>query len=157
MATATQNYGAAANLVVTNLHSLADDAFWQSAEQDNSTIKGFWAEVFLTIVTTTSVGDPNGAVNLRMGAGRVTGELAGQMTGTEGTYADTANLDHRHTTPIASFSCDASEATARTYKYRAVIHDVPEFFALLLENKSGQALAAAGNEVRVRIHKYDSA
>ncbi len=157
MATATQNYGAPANLTVTNLHSLADDAFWQSDEQDNSVVKGFWAEVFLTIVTTTSVGDSNGVINLRMGAGRVTTELAGQMTGSEGTYDDLLNLDFRHTTPIGSFSCDASEASARTYKYRTVIHDVAEFFALLIENKSGVALASSGNEVRVRIHKYDSA
>lgn len=157
MATATQNYGAAANLAVTALHSLGDNAFWQSDEQDNSVVKGFWAEVFLTIVTTTSAGDANGVINLRMAAGRVTGELAGQLTGSEGSYANTANLDARHTTQIASFSCDAVETTARTYKYRAVIHDLPEFFALLLENKSGQGLASSGNEVRVRIHKYDSA
>lgn len=157
MATATVNFGTATNLTVTNLQSLGDDAFWQSDEIDNDVILGFWAEVFITIVTTTTAGDASGVVNLRMGAGRATGQLAGQMTGTEGTYADTANLDHRHTTPVASFSCDASETTARTYKYRAIIHDLPEFFALLIENKSGQALASAGNEVRVRIHKYDSA
>ena len=156
MATATQNYGAAANLTVTALHSLADDAFWQSDEQDNSVVKGFYAEVYVTIVTTTTVGDINGVVNLRMAAGRATGQLTGQLTGSEGSYADTANLDHRHTTPVASFSCDAVETTARTYKYRAIIHDLPEFFALLIENKSGTGLASSGNEVRVRIHKYDS-
>ena len=157
MATATQNFGAPEVLVVTALQSLGDDAFWQSDEQTNAVIKGFWAEVFITVVTTTGVGDTNGVFNLRMGAGRVTGELAGQMTGSEGAYTNTLNLDARHTTPVASFSCDAVEATARTYKYRAVIHDLPEFFALLVENKSGQALAASGNEIRVRIHKYDSA
>lgn len=157
MATATVKYGTEATLVVAALHSLADDGFWQSAEQSNAVILGFWAEVFLTIVTTTGVGDANGVINLRMGAGRVTGELAGQLTGSEGGYDDLLNLDHRHTTPVASFSCDAIETTARTYKYRAVIHDLPEFFAFLIENKSGQALASAGNEVRVRIHKYDSA
>jgi len=157
MTTATQNYGAAANLTVTNLQSLADDAYWQSDEQDNSVVKGFWAEVFLTVVTNTSVGDANGAISLRMGAGRSTGELAGQMTGAEGSYVDVNNTDPRHTTPVASFSCDASEVTARTYKYRAVIHDLPEFFALLLQNQSGAALGAAGNEIRVRVHKYDSA
>lgn len=157
MATATQNYGAPATLTVTALHSLGDDAFWQSDEQDNSVVKGFWAEVFVTIVTTTTVGDANGVINLRMAAGRVTTELAGQLTGSEGSYADSANLDHRHTTPVASFSCDAVETSVRTYKYRAVIHDLPEFFAFLIENKSGTAIASSGNEVRVRIHKYDSA
>ena len=157
MATATLNFGTATVLTVTNLHSLGDNAFWQSDELDNSSVKGFWAEVFITIVTTTTAGDAAGLINLRMGAGRVTGQLAGQMTGNEGTYLDTLNRDHRHTTPVQGFPCDANEVTARTYKYRAVIHDLPEFFALLIENKSGTAIASAGNEVRVRIHKYDSA
>jgi len=157
MATATQNYGTATVLTVTNLHSLGDDAFWQSQEIDNSTVKGFWAEFYLTLVTTTTAGDVNGVVNLRMGRGRLTAELTGQLTGTEGSYSDTLNLDSRHTQPIASWSCDANETTARTYKYGAVIHDLPEFFAFLIENKSGTGIAASGNEARVRVHKYDSA
>lgn len=157
MATATLNFGSIANLVVTALQSLVDDGFWQSDEQDNSAIKGFWAEIFLTIVTTTTVGDANGVINLRVASGYVTTALSGQLTGSEGAYLDTLNRDHRHTDAVRSFSCDASEATARTYKYRAVIHNLSEFLALLIENKSGATLASAGNEVRVRIHKYDSA
>ncbi len=58
---------------------------------------------------------------------------------------------------IASFAIDAVETTARTYKYRAVIQNVPKFLALLIENKSGTALASAGNIVDISIHKYDSA
>ena len=65
-------------------------------------------------------------------------------------------MGYRHTRAVESFSCDAVETTARTYKYRAIIHELPEFFARMIENKSGTGLASSGNEVRVRIHKYDS-
>ncbi len=157
MTTATQNYGSTTVLTVTNLQSLADDAFWQSDSIDNvGGVKGFWVEVYITIVTTTSVGDDNGVINLRMAASEDDSIFAGRLTGSEGAYSNTLNLDARHTTPVAGFSCDASETTARTYRYRAVIHDVPKFFALLLENKSGEALASSGNVVEFAIHKYDS-
>lgn len=157
MATATQNYGTNTPLTVTALHSLGDDAFWQSDSISNAALLGFWAEVYITIVTTTGVGDANGVINLRMAASEDDILFAGRLTGSEGSYSDTLNLDYRHTTPVQSFSCDASEASVRTYRYRAVIHDLPEYFALLLENKSGQALASGSNEVEYRIHKYDSA
>ena len=157
MATATQNYGTTTVLTVTNLQSLGDDSFWQSASIDNTTIKGFWMEVFITVVTTTTAGDANGVINLRMAASEDDTIFAGQLTGTEGSYSDTLNLDYRHTTPIASFSCDALETTARTFRYRAVIHDVPKYLALLIENKSGAALASSGCVVEYAIHKYDSA
>lgn len=158
MTTATQNYGTTSVLTVTALQSLADDAFFQSDSIDNSVILGFWAEVFLTIVTTTSAAaDANGTINLRMAASEDDTIFAGQLTGSQGSYSDTLNLDHRHTTPVASFSCDAIETTARTYRYRAIIHDLPKYFALLVENKSGQALAASANVIELAIHKYDSA
>lgn len=154
--TLTLNFGSTTALTVTALQSLGDDAFWQSDSVGNDTVKGFWAEVFLTIVTTTSVGDANGVINLRAAASENDSLFAGQLTGSEGSYADTANLDHRQTDPVKSFSCDASETTARTYRMRAVIHNVSQFFALLIENKSGAALASSGNVVQVLLHKYDS-
>ncbi len=132
MAEATQVFGTTTILTVTNLHSLGDNAFWQSAKIANDVILGFWAEVYITIVTTTSVGDANGVINLRMAASEDNTLFAGQLTGSEGAYTDTLNLDHRHTTPVASFSCSAEEVTARTYRYRAVIHDLPQFFAFLI-------------------------
>jgi len=157
MATATQNYGSTSVLTVTNLHSLGDDAFWQSASIDNTAIKAFWAEVYVTIVTTTSVGDANGVVNLRMAASEDNTLFAGQLTGSEGSYADSLNLDHRHTEAVRSFPCDAVETTARTYRYRAIIHNLPQYFAFLIENKSGTAIASSGNVVEYALHKYDSA
>jgi len=157
MATATQNYGTTSVLTVTALQSLGDNAFWQSDSIDNTVIKAFWAEVYVTIVTTTGVGDANGVINLRMAASEDDTLFAGQLTGSQGSYSDTLNLDHRHTEAIRSFPCDALEATARTYRYRAIIHNLPQYFAFLIENKSGQALAAAANVVEYALHKYDSA
>lgn len=150
------NFGTKATLTVTALQSLVDDAFWQSDSVGNNTALAFWAEVFLTIVTTTTAGDADGVINLRAAASEDDSLFAGQLTGSEGSYADTANLDHRHTDPVKSFSCDASETTARTYRYRAIIHNVSEYIALLIENKSGAALASSSNVVEVRLHKYDS-
>ncbi len=157
MATATQNYGTIVDgLTLTALQSLADDAFWQSDKQSNTTILGFWMEVWLTIVTTTSAGDANGVINLRLGESEDDTLFTGQMTGSEGTYSDTLNLDHRHTRPLQSFPCDAVETTARTYRYKAIVHDMPQQFAFLIENKSGQALASSNNVLEYAIHKYDS-
>ncbi len=158
MATATQNYQTTQVLTVTNLHSLGDDAWWQSASISNTSVLGFWAEIYITIVTTTTAaGDANGTINLRMGASEDNTLFAGQLTGSEGSYSDTLNLDFRHTTAIQSFSCDAIETTARTYRYRAVINDLPEYLALLIQNASGTAIASSGNVVEYRINKYDSA
>lgn len=159
MATATQNYGTNTPLVVTSLQSLAANAWWQSAKFSNSAIKGFWAEVFLTIVTTTDVGDASGVINLRVAASEDNTLFSGQLSGSEGTYADTGNMDYRHTDAVRSFSCNSLEATARTYRYRAVIHDLSEYMALLVQNANSQSapLASSGCEVEYRIHKYDSA
>ncbi len=158
MATATQNKQATQVLTVTALHSLGDDAFWQSDSVDNNTILAFWAEIFITIVTTTSAAaDALGVINLRFAASEDDTIFAGQLTGSEGSYADTANLDHKHTDHVRSFSCDAIETTARTYRYRAIVHDLPRYFALLIENKSGQGLASSGNVVEYSLNKYDSA
>ena len=159
MATATVNFGANTALTVTNLQSLADGSYWQSAAIDNGTIKGFWAEVFVTIVTTTTAAaDALGSIDLFM-ASSVDGgvDFQGGASGTEGSYAITGNNDEKHLDLVRSFSCDAIEVVARTYKYRAVLHNLAEDFALIIANQSGAALAAAGCAVEYRIHKYDSA
>lgn len=158
MATATQNKGTTTILTVTALHSLGDDAFWQSDSVDNNTILAFWAEIFITIVTTTSAAaDAFGTVDLYLGASEDDTIFAGQLTGSEGSYSDTLNLDHKHTDFIRSFSCDAVETTARTYRYRAIVHNLSRYFALLIQNKSGTGLASSGNVVEYSLNKYDSA
>ena len=158
MTTTTTGYQALQALTVTNLQSLANGSYWQSAKIDNTPL-GMWIEIFLTIVTTTTVAaDALGTIDLYF-AGSVDGgvDFQGQASGTEGAYAITGNNDQKHLDLIRSLSCDAIEATARTYKYRALKHDLPEDFAIIIANQSGAALGAAGNTVEYRINRYDSA
>jgi len=159
MATATTNFQTVQTLTVTNLHSMIDGDFWQSAVIDNGTVLGFWMEVFITILTTTTAAaDANGTIDLYY-AGSVDGgtDFAGGASGTEGSYAITGNNDEKHLDFIRSFSCDAIETAARTYKYRAVIFDLSEDFALVIANQCGATLGSATNAVEYRINKYDSA
>lgn len=158
MTTVTTNFGTLDPLTVTNLHSLGDGAYWQSGAIDNGTIKGLWAEVFVTILTTTTAGSATGFFELYY-AGSVDGgtDFAGGATGTEGTYANTGNLDIDDTDIIDRMKVDASETTARTYRKRMVIDQLSEDFVLLLLNASGTANGATVNAVEIRIHKYDSA
>lgn len=151
------SFGSNTALTVTNLQSLADEGYWQSATIDNGTVKGTWMEIFLTIVTTTTAGDANGAVIVFL-AGSTDGgtDFAGGATGSEGTFADTANLDHRHMRRVGMRSCDASETTARTYKYHFLVKDLPEDFTLVVKNESGTTLASSGCACEYRLNKHTS-
>jgi len=156
MATVTTNFGTNTALTVTNLHSLGNAAYWQSAAIDNGTVLGLWAELFVTIVTTTTAGS-DGSVKVYL-AGSTDGgtDYAGGASGTEGSYTVIGNSDEQ-LQYITSIPIDASEIIARTYKKRIVIHDLPEDFAILIKNDTGTGLAASGNLVEYRLNKYDSA
>lgn len=156
MATTTQNFGTNTALTVTNLHSLGNGAWWQSAVIDNGTVKGLWMELFITILTTTTAGS-NGTVDVYY-AGSTDGgtDFAGGASGTESAYTVVANSSDQLDL-IDSMPIDASETTARTFKKRMVVHDIGEDFAILIENNSGTAIGATVNAVEYRIHKYDSA
>lgn len=155
MATTTSNYGTLVSHTITN--TLANGIWYQTATIDNGTIKAMWAEVFITATTNTSVGSTAGTVDVYM-APSVDGgtDFAGGASGTEGVYLPT-NADGADMQFIGKLPADALETTARTYKKRFVIHDVPEDFALVVENNTGQALASSGNTLEVRLHKYDTA
>lgn len=158
MATATVNFGTASALTVTNLHSLGDGSYWQSAVVDNGTIKGMWAEVFLTIATTTTAGDADGHVELYYAGSVDDGtDFSGGASGSEGSYTDSGDVDPDDLEIVGVMPIDASETTARTYKKRFVIPYISEDFALVIRNQSGAALASSGNAVEVQINKYDSA
>ena len=148
-------FGSNTALTVTNLHSLGDGSYWQSAKIDNGTVKGFWAEVFVTILTTTTAGSAAGYIEL-FHAGSVDAgtDFAGGATGSEGSYANTGNLDINDADVVGNMACDASETTARTYRKRFVIHNLSEDFALLIGNQSGTAIGATVNAVEYRLHKY---
>ena len=156
MATTTTNFGTNTALTVTNLHSLGNGAWWQSAVIDNGTIKGIWMEVFVTILTTTTAGN-NATCDIYM-AGSVDGgtDFEGGASGTEGSYTVTANSEDQLTL-IGGMPVDASETTARTLKKRFVVHDIGEDFSILIENNTGTAIGATVNAVEYRLHKYDSA
>ena len=156
MATTTTNFGTNTALTVTNLHSLGNGAWWQSAVIDNGTIKGMWIELFVTILTTTTAGS-DGKIDVHY-AGSTDGgtDFAGGASGTEGSYTVVGNNDEQLEL-IRSIKIDASETTARTYKARLVFHDIGEDFAILIENNTNTALGATVNAVEYRIHKYDSA
>lgn len=157
MATVTVNYGTNTALTVTNLHSLGDGSYWQSASINNSTIKGLWVEVFITILTTTTAGT-NGTVELYIANSTDGGtDFAGGASGSEGTYTDTANVDPDDLEYIGTMQVDATETTARTYKWRGSHHNVGEHFSFVIRNNCGAALGASTNAVEYRLNKYDSA
>lgn len=156
MATVTTNFGTNTALTVTNLHSLGDGAWWQSAAIDNGTIKGLWMELFVTILTTTTAGS-DATVDIYI-AGSTDGgtDFAGGASGSEGSYTVTGNSDEQLRL-IAAIPIDASETSARTYEWHGVVHDIPEDFSLLIQNNTGTALGASTNAVEYRLNKYDSA
>ena len=156
MATTTQNFGTITALTVTNLHSLGNGSWWQSAAIDNGTIKGLWMELFITILTTTTAGS-NATCDVYM-AGSVDGgtDFEGNASGTEGSYTVVANSEDQLTL-IGGMPVDASETTVRTFRKRFVISDIGEDFSILIENNTGTAIGATVNAVEYRLHKYDSA
>lgn len=158
MATITQNFGTNTSLTVTNLHNLADGSFWQSAVIDNGTIKGFILELFITIATTTTAASAVGYVDVYYSGSTDGGtDFSGGASGSEGSYTNSGDNNVRHMELIASLYCDATETTARTFKYRRNFRDIGEDFSIVIGNQSGAALASSGNAVEYRIHKADSA
>lgn len=155
MATATQNFGANGTLTMT-LNSLADGAWRQSAAIDNGTIKGFWMELFVTILTTTSAGS-NASVDFYLAASNDGGtDFAGGASGSDAAYTVVANSNDQFRF-IGAMPVDASETTARTFKHSIVVHDIGEDFSIVAENNTGVALGASTCLVEYRLHKYDSA
>ena len=146
------SFGTNTSLTVTNLQSLGDNSFWQSAKIDNT--DGLWAEVFLTIVTTTTAGDAIGRVDIYIAGSNDGGtDFAGGATGTEGTYTDSANTRVAQLRQVGSMTIDASETTARTLKFQVAVQDLPEDFAIVLGNQTGTAIASSGNAVEYRLNK----
>lgn len=150
---ASTSFGSNTALTVTNLQSLGDNAYWQSAVIDNAT-GAFTLEVFLTIATTTTAGSAAGRVDVFL-AGSTDGgtDFAGGATGSQGTYTDAANTRVRQLRLIGTMPIDASETTARTLKFHMVAAQLPEDFSLVLGNQTGTALASSGNAVEYRLNK----
>ena len=158
MTDTTPSYGASPTaLTVTNLQSLADGAFWQSAAQDNDTAGAMLVRIFLTIVTTTTAAAAVGDIRLLV-AGSVDGgtDFAGGASGTEGAYTVVGNSDD-HLTLLDFITIDATETTARTYEIEVVLENVPKDYSLIIEQNTGAALASSGNSVEILIEKFSQA
>jgi len=120
MATVTTNYGTNTALTVTNLHSLGNGSWWQSASIDNTSTKALWMEVFVTILTTTTAGS-NANVDVYLAGSNDGGtDYAGGASGSEGSYTVTANSSDQLRF-IGSMPVDASETTARTFKWQVAV------------------------------------
>ena len=137
---------------VTNLQSLGDDSYWQSAVIDNAG-GAFTMEIFLTIVTTTTAGSATGRVDVFI-AGSTDGgtDFAAGASGSEGSFTDSANTRIRQARLIGTMPVDASETTARTLKYHFITAQLPEDFAILIGNQTGTGLGSSGNAVEYRLN-----
>ncbi len=143
-------YGAdsGGSMTVTNLQSLADNAFWESAALENDTTKAQVKELFITIATTTTAGDAGGFAAVYI-AGSVDGGTDYEGTapdGTESTETFDASME-RNMDLVATIPIDASETTARTFRQRVRIGLPPKDYVVVLENQTGAALASSGNAV----------
>jgi len=156
MATTTVNFGTNTAATIT-LNSLGDGSWRESTAVDNGTVKAIWMEVFVTILTTTTAGS-DATVDVYLsrsldGGTDYTGGIAG--TGDAG-WTPVGNQEEQLEL-IGSMPVDASETTARTYKWGTVVHDIPEDFCFVVENNTGAALGATTCALEYRLHKFDSA
>jgi hypothetical protein len=146
-------FGTNTALTVTNLHSLGDGSWWQSASIDNSSSLAEEAHLFITILTTTTAGS-DGFVDVYLAASQDGGtDFAGGASGSEGSYTVTGNSDEQLRF-VASIPVDASETTARTYEFHTVVHDLPERFSILMENNTGAAIGSSTNAVEYQLVTY---
>ena len=137
---------------VTNLHSLANAAYWASATFLNNTNLAFEVEIFVTILTTTTAGS-NGSVDVYV-AGSVDGgtDFAGGVTGADATWTPVGD-DVSHLQFLGSMQY-TSETTARTQRKRFVLTNVPKDFKLVIYNDTGTGLGATVNAVEWNAVKY---
>ena len=125
---------------VTNLASLADAAYWVSANVDNGAALAHEIETLISILTTTTLGAD----------GKIDVYVAGSLDGT--TYAGgiTTEADATYTPAgddvsewdfLGSFTYTA-ETTARTLQKRFSMFDIPKNFKYVVFNNTGAALGA---------------
>lgn len=147
--------GSPTTLTSTALQSLADDAYWQSDGQDNAVDVAESVDVEVTIVTTTSVGDLAGYVDVFMSSSVDGGSTySGLASGSEGTYAPSPSADDqsRSLDYLGRVHCRAEETTARTYRKKVNIvplFKLPKRYSIVIVNRTGQALASSGNTVKL--------
>ncbi len=151
MATFKPSYAASPDaLTVTNLHSLGDGAFWESANRDNDVDKALAIDIFITLVSTTTAGDADGYANVYIAASVDGGtDFAGTSPdGTESTETFVAS-QYKNMDRIGTIPMDASETTARTFKQNFRVDLPPKDYVIVIEQQSGVALGSSGNLVEI--------
>lgn len=162
MATFSPSYGTLCDLAVTNLHSLADAAYWQSAGFDNSSKLGLVCHIFVTLVTNSDAGDAAGFANVYIAGSEDGGtDYAGGASGTESAYApDSDAAAHAPLLrQIAGLGIDASDTASRTYEadIEVPVTALPKHFSIVIQNESGAALEDQNNAVEVMFIQGSSA
>lgn len=162
MATVTPKFGTATALTVTNLHSLADAAAWQSAEVDNSSVGSDAAEfeIAVRLDSTTTAGDANGYADVYVAEAADGGtDYSGEASGAEGSYAPNPSLADqlKNLRFLGRIAMDTSETTARSFQKQFKYLQAAEWFAVIIVNESGAALASSANLVEVQAKQSESA
>jgi predicted RecA/RadA family phage recombinase len=154
-------YGASPKVVtpLTNLHSLADGAYWQSPSEDNNTDLAESLDIFVTIITTTTAGSATGYCDIFLAAS-VDGatDFSGNASGSEGAYAPAPGADEhsKNLLFLGRLACKADETTARTYRgqfTQSGLFKIPKDYSIVIVNRTGASLAASGNLVEILKNK----
>lgn len=143
------------SLTVTNLHSLGNDSWWQSAGLSNVGTTGDNTDgagivrIHLRIITTTTAASAVGKVTIYVAESLDGGTIyAGGASGSEGSYTITGNSNEQ-LRYVDSVAIDATETTARTYDFATRLVDVPKDYSFVVHQETGQALASSGNFFKI--------
>lgn len=143
------------SLTVTNLHSLANNSFWQSDEIDVDAQNAEDIHLLIALSTNTSVGSATGYCNVYAAPSLDNTTFAADASGAEGSYAPTtpsAAEQVKNAVLVTSVAMKADETTARVYERivglaAAFGGRVPKYVSFIIENKTGAALNSSGNLV----------
>lgn len=136
---------------VTNINSLANNAAKPLAQVDNATsVKALDYLLFVQATLASSGVSTTGTIEIYLLEAQASG--AGNTTdgidmATPATTDQAANI--KNAKLLAVLAANASGQVVRWQgRLRDFIADVPNFFSLLIVNKSGAAIAATGNDAQ---------
>ncbi len=144
-------------LTVTNLASLADNAFWESPARGNDVDVATALDMFITILSTTLAVDTEGFMNVFLAASVDGGtDFAGTSPdGTESTETFDASMQ-RNMALIGVMPMDVVETTARTFRQNLRVDLPPKDYVIVMENQTGAALGATVSVEIMEIQATDA-